>query len=161
MPAGRPIYKLSPAKIAEIGECFLLAFTDEQTASLCGIASKTIQRLRRGELCPDVKIWELKREAAYRRKIWDAKGFWQGAAWFLERKYPLQFAKPEIQLGVNMVTNNVTAITISAPQAEKIAKRIREVDAKVEAFLEKKKTQLTLKPQLALESPVRELPSNG
>ena len=144
--SGKTAFKITPALVEQIGEYMFLAFTDPQIETLTGINRKLIERVRRGDLYPQVKIWELKREAVYRKRIWDAKGFWQGAAWFLERKYPLQFAKPEIQLGVNLNTTNLTQITITAPQAEKIAKRIREVDAKVEAFLEKKKAQLGAGP---------------
>ena len=140
--SGKTGFKLTPAKIAEVADCFLLAFTDEQTATLCGIASKTIQRFRRGELCPDIKKAELKREAAYRRKVWDSRIIPAGICWMLERKYPQQFSKPEVQLGINLSTTNLTQITITAPQAEKVAKRIREVDAKVEAFLEKRKVAI-------------------
>ena len=142
-----PPLKLTPALQAKIAHLLFLAFTDEQIATACGIGARSLYRYRAdGRLWQSIKRLEIEREAKYREKIWDAKGFWQGAAWFLERKYPLQFAKPEIQLGVNLTTNNLTQITISAPQAEKIAKRIREVDAKVEAFLEKKKAQLEAGP---------------
>jgi hypothetical protein len=132
MPAGRPP-KLTPQLISRIADCFLCAFTDQQTADLCGINEKTIRRMRVGGLCPQIKKLELHRELAYRQKIWDAKGFWQGAAWFLERKYPTQFAKPEIQLSFNSTYNqNNLSINISAPEAKSIeaeAKPVREAVA--------------------------------
>ena len=139
MPAGRP-KAITKAIERKIAECFWLAFTDEQTAQICGISAKTIQRARRGELSPSIKIWELQREAVYRKKIWDAKGFWQGAAWFLERKYPTQFAKPEIQLQIN--NNNQTVnntLVVTAEVASTISSRVRDVDARIERLLKDKR----------------------
>jgi hypothetical protein len=142
MPAGRPTV-LTPAKIQQIAELFWLAFNDEQVALIAGISSKTIQRYRRGDICPAIKIAELKREAVYRKKIWAAKGFWQGAAWFLERKYPAQFSSPAVQLQVNnnSVTNNT--LVISAEVAGTIAKRGKEVESKVDKlFKDRRKRTL-------------------
>jgi hypothetical protein len=152
MPAGRPTV-LTQALINEIAELFLLAFDDSQVALIVGISSKTIQRYRRGEMCPAIKIAELKREAAYRKKIWAAKGFWQGAAWFLERKYPHQFAAPAIQMQFNSgsVTNNTLVIT--AEVASSISKRRKDVESKVEKLFKDRRKR----PQL----PLRDANGNG
>lgn len=129
MPGGRPT-KITPAVQAQIAELFFLAFTDDQVALVTGISVRTIQRARAGQFCQAIKIAELKREAIYRKKIWEAKGFWQGAAWFLERKYPQQFAKPEVQLNWgNTYNQNNLSINISGPEAKTIeaeAKPVRE-----------------------------------
>ena len=129
MPRGRPKL-INAQKAKEIAELFFLAFTDEQVATMVGISAKTIQRARTGEFCPTIKIAELRREAAYRRKIWSAKGFWQGAAWFLERKYPTQFAKPEIQLSFqnNYTQNNLSiSVTVSEKnEIEALAEPVRQ-----------------------------------
>jgi hypothetical protein len=138
MPRGRPTV-LTPAMVKKIADCFLVAFNDEQTALYCGIDPKTIWKIRKGDLFPAVKIAELQREMKYRIKVWNAKGFWQGAAWFLERKYPTQFAKPEIQLQVNTQFNSVTAITITAPEAGKIRGRLEKVDHRIDQFLSRRK----------------------
>lgn len=139
MPGGRPP-KFTLELQKKVAELFFLAFTDEQIALYCGISAKTIQRARSGELCPAIKVWELKREEVYRRKIWDAKGFWQGAAWFLERKYPTQFAKPEIQLGVNM-SSNIThnTLIVTAEVAREIGDRAKAAEAKIEKLIKDKR----------------------
>ena len=139
MPAGRP-KAITKAIEKAIAECFLCAFTDAQTAQLCGIDERTIRRARAGQFCPAIKYAELKRELAYRKKIWNARGYWQGAAWFLERKYPTQFAKPEIQLQIN--NNNQTVnntLVVTAEVAGTISSRVREVDAKIERLLKDKR----------------------
>ena len=123
-----------------IADCFLVAFTDQQTADLCGINEKTIRRMRAGGLCPAIKIAELKRELAYRKKIWNAKGFWQGAAWFLERKYPTQFAKPEVQLQINTTNQTVNnTLIVTAEVAHGISSRVKDADAKIERLLKDKR----------------------
>jgi hypothetical protein len=134
---GRPP-KLTPELISKIAELFWLAFTDEQIALIVGISAKTIQRARNGTFCPTIKIAELKREAIYRKKIWAAKGFWQGAAWFLERKYPQQFAKPEIQLSFsNNYTQNNLSISITSAEAKAIEKEANPIRDAVSSMFQK------------------------
>jgi hypothetical protein len=130
---GRPTV-LTPIVQHRIAQYFLLAFTDEQIAQLVGIASKTIQRARGGIFCPAIRKMELRREAVYRRRIWNGKGYWQGAAWFLERKYPTQFAKPEIQLQINnTIGPQTTNVVILAPAAaRKLNDRSQTLEAEVE-----------------------------
>jgi hypothetical protein len=130
-----------PQLIDKIADCFLVAFTDAQTALYCGVHESTVNRIRNGkfgELSKIVKIAELTREMKYRKKIWDAKGFWQGAAWFLERKYPTQFAKPEIQLAVNQqVSSGPTNVVILGPErARVLATRYQVIRAKTLQLLE-------------------------
>jgi hypothetical protein len=129
MPAGRP-HKLSPTGIKKIAELFWLAFTDKQIAEFVGLHERTIRRYRAGELCPAIKKAEIELEIPYRKKIWASGPNWCGAAWFLERKYPTQFAKPEIQLSFNnSYTQNNLSISISSAEVnaiEKEAKPIRD-----------------------------------
>ena len=131
MPPGRPTVLTKEVR-DKIAEYFFLAFTDQQVALLVGVSDRTIRKARNGELFPDIKIAELKREAVYRRKIWNAKGFWQGAAWFLERKYPEQFAKPEIQLSYSQNYNvGALQINISSVEAKEIAAQAAPEQLKV------------------------------
>jgi hypothetical protein len=140
MPAGRP-KAITKALEKTIADLFWLAFTDEQVAFYTGVSSKTIQRYRAGDLCPAIKLAEIGREIQYRKKIWNAKGFWQGAAWFLERKYPTQFAKPEIQLQINNNTLNQVnnTLIVTAEVAHGISSRVKDVDARIERLLKDKR----------------------
>jgi hypothetical protein len=129
MPGGRPT-KLTPAVIDKIAEMFFLAFTDAQVALFVGINERTIRRYRAGEFCPAIRKAEIAREMPYRKRIWDGVGNWCGAAWMLERKYPTQFAKPEIQLSFqnNYTQNNLSiSVTVSeAKEIEAIAEPVRQ-----------------------------------
>jgi hypothetical protein len=142
MPAGRPTV-LTKALQEQIAELFFLAFTDEQIASYCGISSKTIQRARHGDLCPSIRKAEIEREIKYRRKIWDGVGNWCGVSWFLERKYPHQFAKPEIQLnwGNTYNQNNLT-INISAQDAKSIEAQAKPIRDEVSSMFQQYRPQL-------------------
>ena len=124
---GRPP-AITPALQKQIAELFFLAFTDEQVALYCGISQKTIQRARRGEFCPAIRKAEIDREIAYRKRIWDGIGNWCGASWFLERKYPHQFAKPEIQLSYTQnFTQNNLALSIDISDAKALEARAAPV----------------------------------
>jgi hypothetical protein len=133
-PGGRPSVLESDPKLQErIAECFLLGLTDEQTALDCDISVRTVERLRQGKFCRAVKRAELAREKIYRQKVWDGDNGWQGTAWFLERKYPHQFSRPEVQFNLqNNVTNIAAEFTIhvTGERADKIDSRARELRAR-------------------------------
>jgi hypothetical protein len=97
---------------------------------MCGINEKTIRRMRSGGFCPEIKKAELEREAKYREKLWTSKCLPAGICFMLERKYPTQFAKPEIQLSFNnSYTQNNLSINISGAEAKQIeaeAKPVRD-----------------------------------
>ena len=161
MPTGRPS-NLTPALQQKIARYLFLAFTDEQIATACGIGVRSLYRYRAdGRLWQSIKRLELEREAQYREKIWNAKGFWQGAAWYLERKYPAQFAKPEILMAVN---NNLslgpTNIVVLGPkQAAELKERQSDIRSRTLQRFERLTGSSTQSDQLLLQPPARELPS--
>jgi hypothetical protein len=61
---------------------------------------------------------------------------WQAIAWSLERSFPSEFARPEVQLGVaiNNTTNN-TALVITTSQAEEFEKRSAAINAEIDGLL--------------------------
>ena len=142
MPIGRPT-KLTPTLQAKIAELFWLAFTDEQVALVTGVCVRTLRRYRRGELCPQISKAALEREIPYRKRVWDGVGNWCGAAWMLERKYPTQFAKPEIQLSFNnSYTQNNLSISINSAEAKTIEAEARPVREKIEGMFKAYRPQL-------------------
>jgi hypothetical protein len=130
MPGGRPTV-FQPALIKKVADCFFDGLTDEETALLCGIDEKTIRRARAAQFCPAIKKAEAGRLQFYLQKIRDGKQRdWVRIAWFLERRYPERFARPEIQLSFNnSYTQNNLSINISGAEAKQIeaeAKPIRD-----------------------------------
>lgn len=139
MPLGRPSV-LTPALKHKLAECFLVAMTDEQTAQLCGINEKTIRRMRAGGFCPEIKKAEMERELKYRMKLWTSKTLPAGICFMLERKYPNQFAKPEVQLQINTTNQTVNnTLVVVAEVAKEIHGRVKEADAKIERLLKDKR----------------------
>ena len=142
MPGGRPT-KLTPALQKLIAELFWLAFSDQQVAEFTGISDRTIRRYRAGELCPQIKKAEIAREMPYRKRIWDGTGNWCGAAWMLERKYPTQFAKPEVQLQINTTNQTVNnTLIVTAEVAHQMSSRVKDADTKVTELFKRKTNQL-------------------
>jgi hypothetical protein len=140
MPAGRPTV-ITPAVQKQIADCFFDGLTDEETAALCDINQKTIQRARRGEFCPAIKKAEFGRKQFYIRKLRDGKRpDWPRIAWFLERRYPTEFAKPEVQLQINTTNQTVNnTLIITAEAAQGISTRVKEADIKIEKLLKDKR----------------------
>jgi hypothetical protein len=135
---GQPT-KLTPAKIKEFAELLFLGFTDEQIALYLGIHQKTIQRARRGEFCPAIKRAEIAREIKYRQRTWEGGDGWQGAAWNLERKYPTQFSKPEIQLQINNDNRQVhQTLIVTAEVARERYNRLKPVDQEINDLFKQK-----------------------
>ena len=142
MPRGRPTV-LTQAKQKRIAELIWLAYTDKQIAALVGVSYKTIARARNGDLCPCIQKIALEYEEPYRRKFWTTTQFQGGIAWMLERRYPTQFSKPEIQLALsNNLTMNTLSINITAGEAKAIEGKAEPVRASVKEMFARYRPQL-------------------
>jgi hypothetical protein len=139
MPRGRPP-KVTPKVIEQIAQHFLYGFSDEETALLVDLDRKTIQRMRAGSLCPAIKRAEQARKAEYINRITEGtRPDWARWAWFLERRFPLQFSKPEIQLAVNTGPTINQTLVISAEVAGVMASRFKPAEQKIDALLKAKR----------------------
>lgn len=130
---GRPS-KLTPALISKIADCFFDGLTDHETSLLCDLDTRTIERIRAGGFCREVKKAEAARLQIYIRKIRDGRGNdWIRIAWFLERRFPDRFAKPEIQLSFNnSYTQNNLTVQIAGSEAKTIEAEAKPIRSKVE-----------------------------
>jgi hypothetical protein len=142
---GRPTV-LTPAIVHKIANCFFDGLSNEETALLCDINEKTIDRARHGKFWPAIKKAESGRKQFYIRKLRDGKRQdWTRIAWFLERRYPQEFAKPEVLMQVsNNTLNQVNnTLVITAEVASTISKRRKEVESKVDKlFKDRRKRTL-------------------
>jgi hypothetical protein len=138
MPAGRPTV-FQPDVIKKVADCFFDGLTDDETAILCGIDVRTIRRARAGQFCPAIKKAETRRLQVYIGKIRDGKSRdWVRIAWFLERRYPERFAKPEIQLSFsNSYTQNNLSISITSAEAKAIEKEANPIRDAVSSMFQK------------------------
>ena len=140
MPIGRPP-KVTPALVSQISEAFLYGFTDQEVATLVDINEKTIRRMRLGNFCPEIKRAEIARKNLYIRRITEGKRpDWARWAWFLERRFPLQFSKPEIQLNVNNDNRQIhQTLVIQAEVAGQINDRVKSTRSKITQLLKEKR----------------------
>jgi hypothetical protein len=109
-------------------------------ATRAGITRETLCQWRSKDADLDRRLEEARAEAA--EAAWlkimaagnrETPNSWQPLAWMLERSHPESFARPEVQLGVqvNQTTNN-NVLVISAEQAEGLQKRVKAIDAEVD-----------------------------
>ena len=110
-----------------IAGCIFDGLTDEETGLLAGVHGSTIGRLRAGTECKEIRVSVVERMRKYIALIRDGEdrsNRWQRIAWFLERRYPDRWAKPEVLLNINSsganVTNNTLVITAEQAQGLKI-----------------------------------------
>jgi hypothetical protein len=133
MRTGRPP-KITPAVEKKIAECFFDGFTDSETALLCDISTKTIQKARHTDLFPRIKKIELNRKQFYIGKIRDGDNRdWPRIAWWLERRWPTEFTKPEVQLQINTTNQTVTntlIVTADIPHGlnSKLNEHFKEIE---------------------------------
>jgi hypothetical protein len=149
MKTGRPTV-LTPAVIKKVADCFFDGLSNEETALLCEIDERTIRRARAGGFCPEIKKAEVGRKLFYIRKLRDGKRQdWTRIAWWMERRWPQEFAKPEVLMQVsNNTLNQVNnTLIITAEVASTISKRRKEVESKVEKLYKdrRKRAQIGLR----------------
>jgi hypothetical protein len=110
-PGGRPS-KQSPQTIDTLAQCVADGLTDEESASIAGIDDLTLTRWRKQpEFCRAIRLASALRTQKRLKRIEYGERGWQGTAWFLERREPARFARPEIQSQVNVQVNNTTNTT--------------------------------------------------
>ena len=123
--------QLSEKTLKKIAEALFLAYTVEQAAFLGGISKTTLGRIKGTALWTEIEEKALELEKPYRRKVWSGQLGWQGAAWMLERKYPQQLARPEIQLQVNASSTTNNTLIITAEQASNLKSRSSAIEAEL------------------------------
>ena len=137
---------LSQKALTLIADCIFDGLTDAETALLTGVSEKFIQRARAGDECPAIKKATLQRKRGYIALIRDGddrSNRWQRVAWFLERRYPREFSKPEVQLQVNASTTTNNQLIITAEAARELSARASVVDAEVEKLVAGKRKEFS------------------
>jgi hypothetical protein len=100
---------LTPELLAEVAACFVDGFNDEETGILCDVSPDTIKKWR--TLGP-LKKAEFSRKRHYLALIRDGtRRDWCRVAWWLERRYPLEFSRPEVAQAIRVSNQSTTSIT--------------------------------------------------
>jgi hypothetical protein len=97
-PGGRPT-KRTPEITEQICGAISYGLTDEEVAALVGIDDSTLTRWKKDpEFCGAIKRAVAMRKLDRLKRIESGAIGWQGTAWAMERLYPKEFSRPEVQL---------------------------------------------------------------
>jgi hypothetical protein len=139
-PGGRPS-KRTPAMVAKIAALISDGLPDEYVAAICGIDRPTLSEWRYDKEFSDaIKSAEGKRLKLRLARVEAGEDGWQGTAWFLERRYPREFSRPEVQFNQQINLGRKEDVRPSFPQVRVITIADDEFD------------QLLAKPEYSLLS---------
>jgi hypothetical protein len=133
--AGRKPF-FTPARQILLAQILFDGLTNKEAAEYLGVSHATVEaQLKLGP----VKIALHERKMCYVKKLRDGKRpDWQRIAWFLERMYPTQFSRPEVQLQINAIsTSNTSNITISGSEASAISDRLSQTQSRLANYFDR------------------------
>jgi hypothetical protein len=97
-PGGRPT-KRTPEITEQICEAISYGLTDEEVAAMVGIDDSTLTCWKKiPEFSGAIKKAVALRKLDRLKRIEKGEPGWQGTAWAMERLYPKEFSRPEVQL---------------------------------------------------------------
>jgi hypothetical protein len=131
-PGGRPT-KRTPEITEQICEGISYGLTDEEVAAMVGIDNSTLTCWKKiPEFSGAIKKAVTTRKLARLKRIESGEPGWQGTAWAMERQYPKEFSRPEVQLQYKLAESAAKTgeATISAEMLDWLdaeTPRIREL----------------------------------
>jgi hypothetical protein len=133
-PGGRPT-KRTPEITAQIAEAIADGLNDTFVCDLVGITPETLIQWRKNkEFSYAIKSAEAARLQIRLRRIESGDDGWQGTAWFVERKYPRDWSRPELQMTVEHTGSLDHAITLVAEtELRRMTEIRREIEMEVAA----------------------------
>jgi hypothetical protein len=134
-PTPKRSAKLSPELVEQVAKYISNGFTDEETALLCDLEENTIRSWRK--LSPVKKAIHQRKNDLIEKVIHGTRPDWARVCWFLERRYPLQFSRPEVAHAIataNITQNNLSQTIVISPS---IAKELSERSASVRSEVKK------------------------
>jgi hypothetical protein len=104
-PGGRPT-KRTPEITDQICDAISYGLTDEEVGAMVGIDDSTLTRWKKDpEFCGAIKRAVAMRKLDRLKRIESGAIGWQGTAWAMERLYPKEFSRPEVQLQYKLAEN--------------------------------------------------------
>jgi hypothetical protein len=130
-PGGRPT-KRTPEITAQIAQAIADGLNDTFVCDLVGITCETLGQWRKNrEFSLAIKTAEAARLQKRLQRIESGQEGWQGTAWFVERKYPRDWARPELQVAMNVEHTGAIDHAI-ALVAETELRRMTEIRREIE-----------------------------
>jgi hypothetical protein len=134
--------KLTPELVAQVSEHLIDGFTNEEVAILCDVQENTIAHWCK--LSPIKKAVFQRKRYLIHQILDGTRRDWCRVAWFLERRFPDQFAKPEIAnlIRTHQSETNITQnLVISTELATKLTARSASVQKQVKKLFAQYSTQ--------------------
>ena len=131
-PGGRPS-KRTPEITDKICDAISYGLTDEEVAAMVGIDDSTLTCWKKiPEFSGAIKKAVALRKLDRLKRIEKGEPGWQGTAWAMERMYPKEFSRPEVQLQYKLAENaaKTGGASISAEELDWLngeGPRIREL----------------------------------
>jgi len=130
---------LTEELLEKVSGLMLDGFTDEEIGVLCHCDDKTIVAWRNLGV---VQTAVLTKKRHYIHEVRDGKRRdWTRLAWWLERRYPLEFSRPEVAHLIrqsHVQNNTVNNFVISSELADQLALRAGKVDETIKRLFEGK-----------------------
>jgi hypothetical protein len=148
LPAPRLKTNLTPELLSQVAACFVDGFNDVETGILCDVHPDSIRKWRKLNI---LKKAELARKQSLIQRITDSsQRDWTRWAWFLERRFPLEFSRPEVAHAIataNVTQNNLTQnLIISADIAKQLSRRSAAVEKTVRELFANRVTPASDRP---------------
>ena len=145
--------KLTPEIVEAVAQCLSDGFTNEETAILCDVQENTIARWC--QLGP-IKKAVLQRKRYYIHQLLEGtRKDWCRLAWFLERRFPLEFSRPEVAQAIRVSNQTTNSFTQNLVISREIAAELTTRSASVR----KQITQLFAGRVTPIEDRSRALPN--
>ena len=140
--------KMTPELVEKVAECILYGFNYEETALLCDLSPKTLRNWR--NIAVIQKAISQQKRSLIDKVIHGTRPDWARLCWFLERRWPLEFSRPEVAHAIrvsNQTTNVTNNLVISSEIAKELTARSKSVRAEVEKLFSGYTAQGANQPQ--------------
>jgi hypothetical protein len=139
--------KLSPEIVKQVAEYILNGFNDDEIATLCDVNVKTIYNWRR--LDPIKKAMLLRKDFLIAKIRDGTRPDWTRVAWWMERRWPEQYSRPEVAAQIKQTNNSMTVnqtLMISADVAKELTARSAEAAKRVKELFANRVTPAADRP---------------
>jgi hypothetical protein len=139
-----PRRKWSKPELEKLAEFLFDGFNISDIAFYFDCSRELIRKIRDGEAIPEIRKAVIDRKAFYIAEIRDSENKrFARIAWFLERRWPKEFARPEVQLSLSEQHTTNNTLVVSAEVAEALLKRSKAINTEIDALLEAKRPDMS------------------
>jgi hypothetical protein len=134
-PGGRPS-KMTPELVKELAGAIAEGLPDQFACNLVGINTDTLHDWRNSneEFSEVIKRSVAKRMLGRIKSIDRGSPGYQGTCWMLERRWPQHFARPELQVSMQVQHSGSiehTVQMVAESELQRMSLLVREIDAEV------------------------------